>query len=176
MIVKAKIDLGIEDASKNNKIYDEQLKIIESELVDLKNVWNEMKVLNEKLDELKETKWLLIKPKQIRNNLDELLEKLKKLPLRMKRFEIVTFNVAFLNECLKNNHLLNDLKSEALKDRHWEQIMKHLNVSWNLNELNLGEIWQTDLTKREPILKDILIVAQGEKALEEYLKQVMIKK
>ena len=91
----------------------------------------------------------------------------------MKRFEIVSFNLAFLNECLKKNFLLNDLKSEALKDRHWEQLMKHLNVNWNLNELSLGEIWETDLTKVEYILKDILIMAQGEKALEEYLKQVL---
>ncbi len=57
LIAKAKKDLAIEDGSKKNNIYDEQLKVTELELVDLKNVWQEMKLINEKLNELNETKW-----------------------------------------------------------------------------------------------------------------------
>ncbi len=173
LIAKAKKDLAIEDGSKKNNIYDEQLKVTELELVDLRNVWQEMKLINEKLNELNETKWPSLKPKLVRNTLEELLDKLKHLPVRMRRYEVYEYNMKLLNEYVKKNQLLNDLKSEALKDRHWEQIMKHLSVNWSLNELSLSEIWQSDLVKIEFVLKDIIAQAQGEKGLEEYLKQVL---
>lgn len=41
-----------------------------------------------------------------------------------------------------------------------------------LSELTLGHIWDIDLLKNEMTVKDILLIAQGEMALEEFLKQV----
>jgi dynein heavy chain 1, cytosolic len=73
---------------------------------------------------------------------------------------------------LKTNLLIIDLKSEALKDRHWKQLMKRMNVVWNLNDLTLGTVWDVNLLAYDSIIKDIIMVAQGEKALEEFLKQV----
>lgn len=70
------------------------------------------------------------------------------------------------------NVLIVELKSEALKERHWKQLMRRLNVNWVLSELTLGHVWDIDLQKHEPIVRDIIIVAQGEMALEEFLKQV----
>jgi dynein heavy chain 1 len=70
------------------------------------------------------------------------------------------------------NILVVELKSEAVKDRHWKQLMRRLRVSWVLSELTLGHLWDIDLQKNEPIVRDVLAVAQGEMALEEFLKQV----
>ena len=68
--------------------------------------------------------------------------------------------------------LVTELKSEALKERHWKQLMRKLRVNWVLSELTLGQVWDVDLQRNEPIVRDIIIVAQGEMALEEFLKQV----
>ena len=68
--------------------------------------------------------------------------------------------------------LVVELKSEALKERHWKQLMRRLNVNWVLPELTLGQVWDIDLQRHEGIVKDIILVAQGEMALEEFLKQV----
>lgn len=73
---------------------------------------------------------------------------------------------------MKINMLVIELKSEALKDRHWKQLMKRLHVNWVVSELTLGQIWDVDLQKNEAIVKDVLLVAQGEMALEEFLKQI----
>ena len=70
------------------------------------------------------------------------------------------------------NMLVVELKSEALKERHWKQLMKRLRVNWVLSELTLGLVWDVDLQKNEGIVRDIINVAQGEMALEEFLKQV----
>ena len=68
--------------------------------------------------------------------------------------------------------LVTELKSEALKERHWKQLMRKLRVNWVLTELTLGQVWDVDLQRNEGIVKDIIMVAQGEMALEEFLKQV----
>lgn len=65
-----------------------------------------------------------------------------------------------------------ELKSEALKERHWKTLMRKLHVNWVLSDLNLGQVWDVDLQKNEMIVKDVILVAQGEMALEEFLKQV----
>ena len=68
--------------------------------------------------------------------------------------------------------LVTELKSEAVRDRHWKQLMKRLHVNWTLAELTLGQLWDIDLQKNETIVRDVLATAQGEMALEEFLKQV----
>lgn len=45
-------------------------------------------------------------------------------------------------------------------------------MNWILSELTLGQVWDVNLLKNEPVVKDIILVAQGEMALEEFLKQV----
>ena len=72
------------------------------------------------------------------------------------------------------NILISELKSDALKERHWKTLMKRLRVTWVLSEMTLGHLWDIDLQKNEMIVKDILAIAQGERALEEFLKQVII--
>ena len=68
--------------------------------------------------------------------------------------------------------LVTELKSEALKERHWKQLMRNLRVAWQLHDLTLGQVWAVDLQRNEGIVKDVILVAQGEMALEEFLKMV----
>lgn len=70
------------------------------------------------------------------------------------------------------NGLITELRSEALKERHWEKLTRELRVNWNLNELTLGQVWEADLVRQENVIRQILLVAQGELALEVFLKQV----
>jgi hypothetical protein len=41
-----------------------------------------------------------------------------------------------------------------------------------LSDLTLGQVWDVNLQRNEAIVKDVILVAQGEMALEEFLKQV----
>ena len=65
-----------------------------------------------------------------------------------------------------------ELKSDALKERHWKTLMRQLHVNWFLNDLTLGQVWDVDLLKNEGVIKAVIVTAQGEMALEEFLKQV----
>ncbi|KAF6768135.1 hypothetical protein AHF37_06451 [Paragonimus kellicotti] len=97
---------------------------------------------------------------------------IKELPSRLRQYASYEHIKRTLQTYAKANVLVIELKSEALKDRHWKTLMKKLNVNWTMSELTLGHVWDIDLQKNDAVIKEVLLVAQGEKALEEFLKQV----
>lgn len=66
-----------------------------------------------------------------------------------------------------------ELKGSSVKERHWKQLMRQLRVTWVLTDLTLGQVWDVDLLRNENLIRDVLSVAQGEMALEQYLTQVL---
>ncbi|XP_078314970.1 cytoplasmic dynein 1 heavy chain 1-like isoform X1 [Crassostrea virginica] len=151
---------------------EERMQVAHEELQDLKGVWAELSKIWEQIDELKEKPWLSVQPRKIRQSLDGLLNQLKELPSRLRSYASYDYVKRTLQGFAKINVLIVELKSEALKERHWKQLTKKLNVRWVLSDLTLGHVWDVDLIRHEPIVRDIILIAQGEMALEEFLKQV----
>ncbi|XP_028677485.1 cytoplasmic dynein 1 heavy chain 1 isoform X2 [Erpetoichthys calabaricus] len=151
---------------------EERVQVALEELQDLKGVWSELSKVWEQIDQMKEQPWVSVQPRKLRQNLDGLLNQLKNFPARLRQYASYEYVQRLLKGYMKINMLVIELKSEALKDRHWKQLMKRLHVNWVLSELTLGQIWDVDLQKNEAIVKDVLLVAQGEMALEEFLKQI----
>ncbi|KAK3093975.1 hypothetical protein FSP39_022394 [Pinctada imbricata] len=107
-----------------------------------------------------------------KTSLDGLLNQLKELPARLRTYASYDFVKRTLQSYAKVNVIIVELKSEALKERHWKQLTRRLNVKWILSDLTLGHVWDIDLVRHESVVKDVILVAQGEMALEEFLKQV----
>ncbi|CEF66963.1 Dynein heavy chain, cytoplasmic [Strongyloides ratti] len=170
-MVKAKAALEITSSAKMSAIPN-GLDVTMEELNDLKNVWKSLAPIYETVDEMKEKTWLSVQPRKIRQSLDDILEKMKQLPSQFRSYETYDYAKKSLQNYTKVNLIVADLKSDALKDRHWKQLMKELKVNWNIQDLTLGQVWDVDLLKHESVIKQILLVAQGEMALEEFLKQV----
>ncbi|ETE61722.1 Cytoplasmic dynein 1 heavy chain 1, partial [Ophiophagus hannah] len=151
---------------------EERVQVALEELQDLKGVWSELSKVWEQIDQMKEQPWVSVQPRKLRQSLDGLLNQLKNFPARLRQYASYEYVQRLLKGYMKINMLVIELKSEALKDRHWKQLMKRLRVNWVVSELTLGQIWDVDLQKNELIVKDVLLVAQGEMALEEFLKQI----
>eukprot|EP00731_Ephydatia_muelleri_P024350 Em0016g621a len=151
---------------------DERVLVALEELQDLKGVWVDLGKIWQNLDEMREKSWLSVAPRKIRQSLDTLLQQLKDFPSRLKQYASFEYVQRIVKTYTKVNVLVTELKSEALKERHWKQLMKKLNVNWMLHDLTLGQIWDVDLQKNEMVVRDVLLVAQGEMALEEFMKQI----
>jgi dynein heavy chain 1, cytosolic len=119
------------DFSTNNR-----LEPILEELTDLKSVWIEISKMWNELNEIKESLWISISPRKIKQSLDDLIMKLKELPSRMKQYGAYEYLHESLKGLLKMNVLVFELKSESLRDRHWRQLLKILKldgaISYNL--------------------------------------------
>jgi dynein heavy chain 1 len=151
---------------------EDRMQVGLEELQDLKGVWTELHKIWEQIDDLKDKPWLSVQPRKLRQSIDTLLNQMKEMPARLRQYASYDHVKRLLQSYAKVNMLIVDLKSDAVKERHWKQLMKRLRVNWVLSELTLGHLWDVNLYKNEMTVRDVLAVAQGEKALEEFLKQV----
>ncbi|KAG9099539.1 hypothetical protein FS749_001026 [Ceratobasidium sp. UAMH 11750] len=144
------------------------------EMRDLKGVWTALSGIWSQIGELREMVWTTVQPRKLRQHIDGLIASTKDLPNRMRQYAAFEYVQDVLKSRLKANTIVTELKSEALKERHWKQLFKVLKVPGNvtISQLTLGQVYDMDLKKNESLIKDVIIQAQGEMALEEYVKQV----
>lgn len=171
---RAKDALDLRDNFSNSK--DIHITVCIAELQELKNVWSAFAKIWSKIDEQKEKQWSTVHPSRLRATLDSLLTQLEEMPTRLRQYDSYDCVKKLLEDYLKANFLIVELKSEALEERHWKQLMKKMNVTWDLNDLRLGQIWEVNLLMHEGKIKDVIKVAHDEnKALRELiLKEVRL--
>ena len=106
-----------------------RLEPVFEELRDLKAVWTALSGIWSQIGELREMSWATVQPRKLRQHIDGLLTSTKDMPTRMRQYAAFEYVQETLKGLLKTNALVSELKSEALKDRHWKQLFKVLKVS-----------------------------------------------
>jgi dynein heavy chain 1 len=167
-IAKAKDALGL-PASPENAL----IALLE-EVQDFKSVWSSLDTIWKSINELRETLWTMIQPRKLRQHLDGLLTTTKQMPSRMRQYAAFEYVQNTLKGLLKVNGLLSELRSDAFRERHWARIFKLLkpHKRYSAVSMTLGDVWDLQLGPSEKIIRDVITQAQGEMALEEFLKQV----
>jgi dynein heavy chain 1, cytosolic len=98
------------------------------ELRDLKAVWTALSGIWAQIAELREIAWATVQPRKLRQQIDSLLSSTKDMPTRMRQYAAFEYVQDVLRSLLKSNSLVADLKSDALKDRHWKLLFKNLKL------------------------------------------------
>lgn len=168
MVSKAKEALNLPASTENI------LSAILEEVHDFTSVWSALSTIWKSLDDLRDTIWSSLQTRKLRQSIDDLIKMTKEMPSRMRQYAAFEHIQLSLRELLKVNPLLSDLKSEAVRERHWIKIFKALRPGKRYSQmsLTLGDVWDLQLTTSEPIIRQIIDQAQGEMALEEFLKHV----
>lgn len=141
------------------------------EIKGLKEVWTELERVWSLVEVVREVPWNAVVPKKIREVLDNSINELQNLPNRLRQYEAYESMKSQLTKLKKANILIVELKSEALKDRHWKTILQTIKIRAR-GEMTLGNLWDVDLLRHEKFLHEVMGQAQGELALEEFLRQV----
>lgn len=167
-LLRAKDALGLE--------YDsvESVGVVEclNELTDLKEVWEACQDPWEKIQVVKETAWSTAVPRKVKRALDDVLAAMRSLPNRIRQYDAYRQLHDSVKSYISGHSLLQDLKTEALKERHWKTILQRLNIQLPLSDLTVGALWDGGALQRKKDIIEILTVAQGEMALEVFLEQV----
>ncbi|OTA63575.1 hypothetical protein K449DRAFT_464224 [Hypoxylon sp. EC38] len=168
MVSKAKEALDLPASPESS------LSTILEEVHDFKSVWAALSTIWKSLNDLRETLWGSVQPRKVRSSIDNLIKMTKEMPSRMRQYAAFEHIQNILRQLLKVNSLLGDLKSEAIRDRHWTKIWKDIKPGRRYSpvSMTLGDVWDLNLIASEVVVKDIIMQAQGEMALEEFLKQV----
>ena len=98
------------------------------ELRDLKAVRTVLSGIWAQIAELREIMWASVQPRKLRERLNGLLTSTNDMPTRMRQYAAFEYVKDTLRDLLKSNSIISELKSEALKDRHWKQLFKAM---WN---------------------------------------------
>lgn len=155
-------------------VHDGRLEPVLEEVRDLKAVWTALSGVWAQIAELRESQWSSIQTRKLRTQLDNLLTSTREMPSRMRQYAAFEFVQEALRQYLKSNIIIGELKSEALRERHWRQLYKSLRIphQYSPSSMTLGSVWDLDLKRNESAVKEVIVQAQGEMALEEFLKQV----
>lgn len=105
-----------------------RLEPVFEELRDLKAVWTALSGIWSQVGELREIMWASVQPRKLREQLNGLLASTKDMPTRMRQYAAFEYVQEMLRGLLKSNAVVGELKSEALKDRHWKQLFKLLRL------------------------------------------------
>lgn len=174
-IVEGQSLLGTaQDALNLGRRREDRLEPIADEMRDLKTVWTALLGVVARLNELRDTSWSAINPRKLRQSIEAILASMKEMPSRMRQYAAYEHFAEVLKGLLKGNTTVSDLKSDALRDRHWRSLFQALRIptTYRSTNITLGQIWDLNIPRNEKQIKEIIHQAQGEMALEEYIRQV----
>ena len=168
MVAKAKAALELPHKSDNI------LDTILEEVNDFSLVWASLSTIWKSLNELREMLWSNVQPRKLRQSIDGLIKLTKDMPSRMRQYAAFEHVQNVLRQLLKANPVVSDLKSEAMRERHWTKLFKSLRPGKRYSPISmtLGDVWDLQPNSTESTIRDVLAQAQGEMALEEFLRQV----
>ena len=162
---KAKELLGLDYGDPN------KLDNLSEEIKDLEDVWGELNKIYSKIDEQKDTPFAGVNADKIKKDLDEALNKINELPEKYHSYEAFDITNNKLQHLKKMNNLIGDLRTDAIKDRHWKVILNSLNIKKAVKDLILNDFWKSDLLKKEKEVQETINQAAGELVLESYIKK-----
>ena len=153
---------------------DNMLTTLLEEVQDFKSVWANLTVVWDQLNDLRDQPWNSIQPRKLRQSLDNLIKTTKEMPSRMRQYAAFEHVQSVLRQLLKVNPLLTEMRSDAVRERHWIRIFKSLQPSkrYSAISLTLGDVWDLQLGPSESVIRDVITQAQGEMALEEFVRSV----
>lgn len=138
----------------------------------LKQVWSSVGQVWATVDRINETPFSAYMHKQVKDALDQALERFNDFPNKLRSHNVYDEYKALLMKYRKVNSLFEELKSEAMKQRHWKQLFQKLKIKVKFNDLTLNDLWMADLVKNGKAVNEILIEARGELALEDFLRTI----
>ena len=71
------------------------------------------------------------------------------LPVMLRSYEGFEKMKTRLHHYGKMNRLIMELKTEAMKDRHWKQLLQKLKIHEPISEMTLGSLLSADVMKIE---------------------------
>lgn len=87
----------------------------------------------------------------------------------MRQYTVYEQFLESVKKYRKVNDTMAELRSDAMKPRHWKDLQTRLRIKVPFNDLSLSHLWQADLLKHNKSVTDILSQARGEAILENFL-------
>jgi dynein heavy chain 1 len=152
------------DLSNINTIIDDSIS--------LKELWGEIQKHWDQIDKIMDTQLKVANPNKYQTQYDEIYEALNSLPNKFRTYEALVVKKNEIQNLKKTNRLLKELKTDAVKEHHWDEMLKKIKLNKKYKNVTVGDLHKQNILVHEKALMEIVGLAQGELVLETMLKKI----
>eukprot|EP00658_Telonema_sp_P-2_P018914 TRINITY_DN17404_c0_g1_i2.p1 TRINITY_DN17404_c0_g1~~TRINITY_DN17404_c0_g1_i2.p1 ORF type:complete len:210 (+),score=80.25 TRINITY_DN17404_c0_g1_i2:193-822(+) len=156
-----------------DRIHSSVLDSVLSDIKGQRQAYSSVKDLYDELEKLKETPFTEMQPRNLQQALYGLQEKMSNFNPAVRHFSAYTTLDTYIKELLANHRFIQDLRSDAILDRHWISLKNQLKMSsWVISSLTIGDIWNSKPVANSKIYHSVIDTAQGQHRLQVQIDQI----
>ncbi|GEQ70601.1 hypothetical protein JCM33374_g4279 [Metschnikowia sp. JCM 33374] len=165
--------LEISDSMEIDLETKESLELLEEDIDELKMVWTTIQDLWDTLEVIKRQRWGEVHVRAIKQELESIVTQSNDCSIAVRQYSAFSSLQTTIKECLRKIPFLSELKSDAMKERHWEQIFTMVGVKRQGNEAILvRDVLEINFSMNEAVIRNILEKANGEQLVQESLEAI----
>uniref|UniRef100_A0A4W5NCU9 Dynein axonemal heavy chain 10 n=1 Tax=Hucho hucho TaxID=62062 RepID=A0A4W5NCU9_9TELE len=177
----AKIEAGRQELANAEKLFDlpitmyTELQNVQKEMKGLRQIYEIYKSQKAAKTEWSQTLWVNLNIQLLQEGVESFIKSLRKLPKDVRALPVSFFLEGRMKEFKESLPLLLDLKNEALRDRHWRELMQRTNTSFEMNPdtFTLENMFAMELNKYGNVIGEIVTSAVKELSIEKAMKEVV---
>jgi dynein heavy chain len=139
----------------------------------LKQVWDVVSLVTYMFQEWRTTLWTAIDVDAMDGKCRDLAKELRRMDKEIKGWDVYSGLDQMVKDMITSLRAVGELRSSAIRDRHWKQLMKTTGVSFVLtNDLKFQDLLSLQLHKYEDDVKAIVDRATKELSMEKVLNEL----
>ncbi|XP_041853005.1 dynein heavy chain 10, axonemal [Melanotaenia boesemani] len=148
---------------------------MQKDMEGLRQIYDIYKAQKDAKAKWSQTLWVDLDIQLLQEGIDTFIKSLRKLPKDVRGLPVAFFLDGRMKEFRDSLPLLLDLKNEALRDRHWKELMERTGTSFELNpgSFTLENMFAIELHKHANVIGDIVTSAVKELSIEKGVKAVV---
>uniref|UniRef100_A0AAY5K1P1 AAA+ ATPase domain-containing protein n=1 Tax=Esox lucius TaxID=8010 RepID=A0AAY5K1P1_ESOLU len=177
----AKIESRRQQLTNAEKLFDlpitmyTELQNVQKEMNGLRQIYEIYKSQKAAKMEWSQTLWVNLNIQLLQEGMVSFINSLRKLPKDVRALPVAFFLEGRMKEFRESLPLLLDLKNEALRDRHWKELMERTNTSFDMNPdtFTLENMFAMELNKYGSVVSEIVTSAVKELSIEKAMKELV---
>ncbi|KAF7665535.1 hypothetical protein LDENG_00140280 [Lucifuga dentata] len=177
----AKIEARRLDLSNAEKLFDLPLTLypelpgIQNDMKGLRQIFDVYKAQKDAKTAWSQTLWVDLNIQLLQEGVEGFIKKLRQLPKDVRALPVAFFLEGRMKEFKESLPLLLDLKNEALRERHWKELMEKTGTSFEMNPktFTLENMFAMELHKYGNVIGNIVTSAVKELSIEKGMKEVV---
>uniref|UniRef100_A0A4W6G9Y8 Dynein axonemal heavy chain 10 n=1 Tax=Lates calcarifer TaxID=8187 RepID=A0A4W6G9Y8_LATCA len=177
----AKIVAGRQELGNAEKLLDLPVTVypevisIQKDMKGLRQIYDVYKAQKDAKTEWSQTLWVDLNIQLLQEGVEGFIKRLRQLPKDVRALPVAFFLEGRMKEFRESLPLLLDLKNEALRERHWKELMERTGTSFEMNpeSFTLENMFAMELHKYANVIGDIVTSAVKELSIEKAMKEVV---
>ncbi|KAG8456021.1 hypothetical protein GDO86_001999 [Hymenochirus boettgeri] len=177
----AKYEKDRQELANAEKLFDlpitmyPELIQIQKEMKGLQQIYEIYGAQKKAKEEWSQTLWADLNIQVLQDGIDNFLKAFRKLSKDIRSLPVAFYLESKMKEFKESIPLLLDLKNEALRDRHWKELMSKTGTDFemNLDTFTLENMFAMELHKYADVISGIVASAIKELSIEKGVKEIL---